>query len=78
MQASQTGGDASPYKVSECFLELHRSLRFVYITAKTRRFCFRLAGFINLNFFCKDQMAKTNAKMPCFRHNVNEPLGAFR
>ena len=45
-------------------------LRFIYITTKTRR----LAGFINLIFFCKDQMAKTNAKIPSFHRNVNEPL----
>ena len=50
------------------------SLRFIYITAKMRCFRVRLAGFINLIFFCKDQMAQTNAKTPRFRHNVNEPL----
>ena len=48
------------------------SLRFIYITAKMRCFRIRLAGFINLIFFCKDQMAQTNAKTPRFRHNVND------
>ena len=40
---------------------------------KTRRFSIVLARFRNLNFFCKDQMAKTNVKMPRFCPNVNEP-----
>ena len=39
-----------------------------------RRFRIRLAGFRNLNFFIRDQMANTNAKTPRFRLSVNEPL----
>ena len=41
-------------------------LRFIYITTKTRRFRVRLAGFRNLIFFFRDQMAKTNTKTPHF------------
>ena len=62
------------YWTQQYWLYSPTALRFVYITAKTRRFRVRLAGFINQKFFCKYQMAKTNVKTPCFRRNVNEPL----
>ena len=43
-------------------------LRFVYITTKMRRFCIRLAGFMNLIFSLKTR------KRRVFIVNVNEPL----
>ena len=36
-------------------------------------FCVRLAGFMNLIFFIREQMANTNTKTLRFRRNVNEP-----
>ena len=41
---------------------------------KTWCFLVRLAGFMNMIFFVRDQIANTNAKMPRFHCNVNEPL----
>ena len=37
-------------------------------------FFYLTCSFFNLIFFYKDQTAKTNAKMPRFCCNVNEPL----
>ena len=45
----------------------------ICIMTKTRHFRVRLAGFMNMNFFVRDQIANSNAKTPRFRHNVNKP-----